>query len=183
MLEISFPALELTFTAIWLLARACVWFRQKRIDWKREAVLALMYLNLAVILRLVFFPRGRIDGQIPPLVFDAAAVFPLRVNLIPLVYLLRYGSMRDILWNVTGNAAMFVPSGILLPLVYRRCRSFLKTAAAGALLSLCIEILQLPFPARASDVDDLILNTLGAAAGYGIYAAFRHLKRKPDRVE
>ena len=104
-------------------------------------------------------------------------------GLIPLVYLFRYGSMRDILWNVTGNAAMFVPSGILLPLVYRRCRSFLKTAAAGALLSLCIEILQLPFPARASDVDDLILNTLGAAAGYGIYAAFRHLKRKPDRVE
>ena len=181
MLEITFPALELAFAAVWLLVRACVWIRQKRIDWKREAVLALMYLNLAVILRLVFFPRERAGGQLPPLVFDASAVFPLRVNLVPLVHLFRYGSVRDILWNVTGNAAMFVPSGILLPMVYRNCRSFRKTAAAGALLSLCIEILQLPFQARASDVDDLILNTLGAVAGYGIYAAFQRLRGKPDR--
>ena len=44
----------------------------------------------------------------------------------------------------------------------------LKTVAAGALISLCIEILQLPFPSRASDIDDLILNTLGTAVGYGI---------------
>ena len=49
--------------------------------------------------------------------------------------------------------------------------------AAGAFISLCIEILQLPFASRASDVDDLIMNTLGAAVGYGIYAVFKRLKR------
>ena len=57
MFEISFFSAELTFTAVWMLVRICIWIRQKRIDWKREAVLALMYFNLAVIIRFVFFPQ------------------------------------------------------------------------------------------------------------------------------
>ena len=177
MFEISFLTTELAFTAIWLLIRAAVWVRQKRIDWKREAVLALMYINLAVIIRFVFFPRDLVDGHIQPLVFEMAAVFPLRINLVPLVHLFDYGSVRDIIWNVAGNALMFIPSGIVLPIVYRQLNSFWKVTAAGAFISLCIEILQLPFSSRASDIDDLIINTLGVAAGYGIYAAIKHLKR------
>lgn len=176
MLEISFLAAESVFTAIWLLVRISIWIRQGRIDWKREAVLALMYINLAVIIRFVFFPRDLIDGHIQPLVFDAAEAFPLRINLIPLVRLLDYDSVRDIIWNVAGNAVMFIPTGILLPLVYRQLNSFWKVAAAGAFISLCTEILQLPFPSRASDIDDLILNTLGVVVGYGVYAAFRRLR-------
>jgi glycopeptide antibiotics resistance protein len=72
---------------------------------------------------------------------------------------------------------MLIPTGIVLPAIYKKLNCFWKVVAVGALISLCTEILQLPFPARASDVDDLILNTLGVAVGYGIYAAFRRLKR------
>lgn len=176
MFEISFFAAELTFTAVWMLVRICIWIRQKRIDWKREAVLALMYINLAVIIRFVFFPRELADGHVQPLVFEAASAFPLRLNLVPLVHLLEYDSVRDIIWNVAGNSAMFIPSGILLPIVYRQLDRFWKAAATGAFISLCIEILQLPFPSRASDIDDLILNTFGAAVGYGIFAACKRLK-------
>ena len=136
MFEISFFAAEAAFTAIWLLVRISIWIRQKSIDWKREAVLALMYINLAVIIR-----------------FD-------------------YDNVRDIVWNVIGNVAMFIPTGIVLPIVYRRLNSLWKVAAVGAFISLCTEILQLPFPSRASDVDDLILNTLGVVVGYGIFAMF-----------
>ena len=176
MFEISFLAAELSFTAIWLLARAAVWIRQRNIDWKREAVFALMYINLAVIIRFVFFPRDLVNGRIQPLVFETAAVFPLHINLVPLVHLFDYGSVRDIIWNVAGNAAMFIPSGIVLPIVYRQLNSFWKVTAAGALISLCVEILQLPFPSRASDIDDLIVNTIGVAVGYGIYAAVKRIK-------
>lgn len=177
MLEISFLSAELAFTAVWLLVRISIWKRQNSIDWKREAVLLLMYFNLAVIIRFVFFPRDLVDGHVQPLVFEAAAVFPLRINLIPLVYIFDYGSIRDIIWNVVGNAVMFIPSGIILPFIYRQLNSFWKVVAAGALIPLSIEILQLPFPSRASDIDDLILNTLGVAVGYGIYAACKRLKR------
>jgi glycopeptide antibiotics resistance protein len=71
---------------------------------------------------------------------------------------------------------MFIPTGIVLPIVYRRLNSLWKAAAAGAFISLCTEILQLPFPSRASDVDDLILNTLGVVVGYGIYAAVKKIR-------
>ena len=178
MFEISFLAAELVFTAIWLLIRIFVWIKQKKIHWKREAVLLLMYVNLAVIIRFVFFPRALVEGHIQPLVCDKTEVFPLRINFVPLVYLFKYGSMKDIIWNVAGNAMMFIPSGIVLPIVYKKLNNFIKVVAVGAFISLCIEILQLPFASRASDVDDLILNTLGVAVGYGIYKAVKSLKRK-----
>ena len=174
---ITFLSAELIFTAIWLLTRFAVWKKQGQILWKREAVLLLMYFNLAVIIRLVFFPRALVNGHVQPLVFDPAAAFPFRMNLVPFVHLFDYGNFRDIIWNVVGNMVMFIPTGIVLPVVYKKLDTFWKVAEVGALISLCIEILQLPFPSRASDVDDVILNTLGVAVGYGIYAAFKRLKR------
>ncbi len=177
MIEISFLAAELFFTIVWLLLRIIVWVRQGGIEWKREAALLLMYLNLAVIIRFVFFPRTPVDGHVQPLLFDPEAVFPLRVNLVPFVHLFDYDNIRDIVWNSVGNAAMLLPSGIILPVVYRKLNTFCRVAAAGAFLSLCIEILQLPFASRASDIDDIILNTLGVAAGYAIYAAIRRRTR------
>ena len=177
MLEISFFTAELIFTLIWIIVRIIVWIRQKRIDWKRESVLLLMYINLAVIIRFTFFPMSRVNGSVQPLIYDASTAFPFRVNLIPFVNLFDYDSKRDLLLNVIGNTAMFIPSGIVLPTIYKKLNSFWKVIAAGAMISLCIEIIQLPFSVRASDVDDLILNTLGVVIGYGIYAAVKHLKR------
>ena len=178
MLKISFITVELFFTAVWLLCRIVVWIKQRHIDWKREAVLLLMYINLAVIIRFTFFPMSRVNGRIQPLVFDASKVFPLWLNLIPYVELLDYSNKRDLLLNNIGNTAMFIPSGIILPIIYKKLNSFWKVVAAGAMLSLCIEILQLPFSGRASDVDDLILNTAGVMIGYGIYALVRAVRKR-----
>ena len=177
MWEISFIELECFFTAVWLLCRIIVWIKQRRIIWKREAVLLLMYVNLAVIIRFTFFPMSRVNGIVQPLIYDASTAFPFRVNLIPFVNLFDYDSRRDLLLNVIGNTAMFIPSGIVLPIIYKKLNNIWKVVTAGMLISLCIEIIQLPFSVRASDVDDLILNTLGVVIGYGIYAAMKHLKR------
>ena len=77
---------------------------------------------------------------------------------------------------------MFIPCGIVLPIVYKRLDTFWKVLAAGAGLSLAIELLQLPFSTRATDIDDLLLNTLGTAAGYGILALVRGLRRAGGRA-
>ena len=177
MVEIPFLFLECAFTAIWLIIRIAVWMKQKKIDRKREIVLLLMYINLAVILRFTFFPMSKVDGHIQPLVSDTAAVFPFRVNLLPLVNLFDYDSKRDLLLNVIGNAAMFVPSGIVLPIVYRGLNTHRKVISAGIGISLCIEILQLPFYDRVSDIDDLILNTIGVIVGYGIYSLLQCVRK------
>ena len=177
MIEIPFLFLEVAFALIWLAIRVGVWGKQKYIDWKREAVLLLMYINLAVIFRFTFFPMEKVDGQVQPLIFDIATAFPFKVNLIPLVHLFDYNIKRELLLNVIGNVAMFIPSGIVLPIIYKRLDSFVKVILAGGGISFCIEIIQLPFSVRVSDVDDLILNTSGVIIGYGIYALIRSLRR------
>ena len=48
----------------------------------------------------------------------------------------------------------------------------------GGGISLCIEIIQLPFSVRASDVDDLILNTAGGVLGYWCYMLLIGRRRK-----
>ena len=177
MVEIPFLSLEFVFASIWLVIRSVVWTKQKHIDWKREAVLLLMYINLAVIIRFTFFPMSKVDGRVQPLIFDIATAFPFRVNLFPLVNLFDYDSKRDLLLNVIGNVAMFIPSGIILPIIYKRLDTFVKALLAGGGISLCIEIIQLPFSVRATDIDDLILNTVGVIVGYGIYALIRYIRR------
>ena len=177
MIEISFVFVELVHTAIWIIIRFAIWIKKKHIDWKREVVLLLMYINLAVIIRFVFFPMSKLDGQVQPLIFDIATAFPFRVNLFPLVNLFDYDNKRDLLLNVIGNVAMFIPSGIVLPIIYKRLDTFVKVLLAGGGISLCIEIIQLPFSVRATDIDDLILNTVGVIVGYGIYALIRYIRR------
>ena len=177
MVKIPFLFLELVFTAIWLIIRIAVWIKKKHIDWKREAFLLLIYINFSVIIRFTFFPMSKVDGRIQPLIFDIATAFPFRVNLIPFVNLFDYDNKRDLLLNVIGNVAMFIPSGIVLPIVYKRLNTFGRVLVAGAGISLCIEIIQLPFRVRATDIDDLVLNTVGVIVGYGLYSLIQYVKR------
>ena len=177
-IEISFLLAEAVFAAAWLLTRLVLWIKKKHIDWKREAVLLLMYINFAVIIRFSFFPMARLNGEVQPLLFDSKTLFPFRVNFVPLVHLFDYDNRRDLLLNVIGNTCMFIPSGILFPIVYRKLNNFWKVVGAGVLLSLCIEILQLPFSVRATDIDDLLLNTAGVIIGYAVYSLVRRAAKR-----
>ena len=90
-----------------------------------------------------------------------------------------WNSMAASLWlNIILNIAMFVPAGILFPLVFAKLDRWYKVVAAGAGLSLFIEISQLVFRRGAADIDDLITNTLGCAVGYSLLAAFRAIIKK-----
>lgn len=66
--------------------------------------------------------------------------------------------------NFWGNIAMFLPIGFFPPLLWRRARWW-QVVPAGCLLSLAIELMQIPIH-RGTDVDDLWLNTLGTLVGY-----------------
>lgn len=175
MLQITYPALVAVISGIWLLLRIRVFTKQKRLNWKRELQLILVYICIVVVARFTFFPFGTVNGKIQPLLFDAAKVIPPRINLVPLVYLLDYEVLREAKLNVIGNTAMFVPLGIVWPSVYKQLNTHGRVIAAGVGFSLCIEILQLPFFDRVTDIDDLILNSLGFLMGYGIYLLVKKL--------
>ena len=178
MIEFSFAFTTGLVIALWLVFRICVNVSAKTFSLKTEVLQLLMLFNLAVISRMVFHPMATVDGKIQPLIFEAAMCWPFRLNLVPFVNLFDYESRRDMLLNIIGNCTMFIPTGIVVPCLYRNLRSFKKTLLTGFLISLAIEIIQLPFAVRASDIDDLILNTLGVIIGYGIYALVRNLGRK-----
>ena len=75
------------------------------------------------------------------------------------------------------NIVAFVPFGIFLPLLYKRCCNIKFAAITGFLFSLCIELVQM-FGWGATELDDLIANTLGVCLGYGSYCLIRTGLRK-----
>ncbi len=79
------------------------------------------------------------------------------------------------IFNILGNIAVFVPIGTLAAFLFRR--GFCHTAGVGFCLSLLIETVQIPLD-RTTDVDDLILNTLGTVVGYGCYRVGSFLLNK-----
>lgn len=85
--------------------------------------------------------------------------FELSGNLIPLA------GIRQALQNYALNIALFLPLGMFLPLLWKSFRPAGKTVLFGFCMSLTIELLQI-FTYRATDVNDLITNTLGALLGW-----------------
>ncbi|CAL9309345.1 MULTISPECIES: VanZ family protein [Streptomyces] len=72
---------------------------------------------------------------------------------------------------IGGSLALLAPLGVLLPAAGGRLAvsplgSLLRTTAAGALLSLGIELLQTGVPGQVVDVDSLLLNTAGVALAH-----------------
>ena len=181
MYEFSFTAGMVTTILGWILFRAAAYHKTSQLDWKYELKQLFFLINLLVIVRFTLYPFSKVDGRVQPLLFEPDKVFPLRVNLKPIVNILRFDTMEDLILNLTGNFAMFIPTGIMVPLIYKKISTFGKVTLTGFLLSLTIEILQLPFAVRATDVDDLILNTAGCMVGFWIYALVRWIVSKTKK--
>jgi glycopeptide antibiotics resistance protein len=77
--------------------------------------------------------------------------------------------------NARGNFILFVPLGILLPLVWRRLR-FWNGLLVALALSIGIELAQYltrPWSNRLADVNDVILNVGGACLGLALVSLVR----------
>lgn len=177
MITISFSAMLLFISAVWIIVRVICCIKAGGANLKRELQLLLVYVCIVVVARFTFFPFGTVEGKIQPLHFDADKIFPLWVNLEPFVHLFDYPEMKDALINLIGNTAMFIPLGIVWPAVFKKLDTHIKVIFAGTVFSLTIEIIQLAFYERATDIDDLILNSLGFALGYGIYLLFKKIRK------
>lgn len=101
-------------------------------------------------------------------------------NLIPFKEIRRFLVYRELLGptavflNLAGNILIFMPFGFLLPIMSRKLRGFFRVTILGFELSLTVEIVQLISQTGSCDVDDIILNTVGAAAGFLVYAVIQH---------
>lgn len=81
------------------------------------------------------------------------------------------GGLWSLCYHVIGNMIWFVPFGLLGAAAYARLRRWRILLPEAAGLSLAIEALQWCFATGVSDIDDVLLNTLGAAFGLLLWQA------------
>ena len=143
---------------------------------RREPVLALFVLFMTALLYLA------LEGQwdIPSRMLERARQrleLGEQINLIPLYTIstfYRYMSHGDFLVNIIGNLVMFMPWGFGLVLLWRKNRRFWRLLLWALGLTLLIESVQLLI-GRHVDVDDLLLNFIGAMAGAGLWVLLQKL--------
>lgn len=70
------------------------------------------------------------------------------------------------------NMLMFVPLGVLLPLIHQKNKSFWRVLVLSITFTSCIEISQLITGKGIFELDDLLHNTIGSLAGYFIVMVF-----------
>lgn len=80
--------------------------------------------------------------------------------------------------NLAGNLLVFVPFGFLFPYVAREGAHFFVMLLNAFVFVLGIEMFQLFSAFGAFDVDDILLNCLGASLGFGVYCLVQCWKKK-----
>ena len=142
----------------------------KKIISASKAVFALYVL---VMLWLLFGQRFGWDTETPYLVQlkEHCNFMPFRTILLFIrlaenstsQYLIRHA-----LINLLGNVVMFVPLGFL-PFIFTKLKSFTKYLSAVALIIFAIEAVQLFTLLGSMDIDDFLLNIIGAVIGYLLF--------------
>ena len=128
---------------------------------KKRLLLLLFAVWIIVLLRITVFRPGCFSH----------GLFSGRVELNAFAYyltLIRVRNWRYFTYLFLGNLLWFAPAGVLVRL---RGGKLWQAALAGLGLSLCIEAMQFVLGSGVSELDDLILNTAGAALGFAAAAA------------
>lgn len=133
---------------------------------------------LVVLIRIVLFKQVALYN-----LFAAIGSMERTISIIPFKSLLdminNNISVTRILENILGNIAIFIPFGLLLPIVQKDKSK--KIILYGLITSALIEIIQYVFAFGSSDIDDLMLNTLGTVIGYLLYKII-HKKARADTL-
>lgn len=127
-------------------------------------ILTLLIIYTALILFFLFFSFGRFDTTAGDQVY--------RLNLVPNLLSLKFPTISNfshfkLLFFNLGNFAGFIPFGILIPILYR-C-NFFKFISLFFLSILIIETVQMLTFLGSFDINDAIVNSLGASVGFGAY--------------
>lgn len=156
----------LLVTAVYVLVRA-LWLKKRGARWHAgETRQGLLVCYLAGLLALTAVPNTLWGGLWQLLRYGWA---PEPMRLLTLSF--RFSPLPDGLgMQELLNMVLYVPFGVLYPWVRRR--PILHTLAAGAALSLAIELVQ-PFVGRSFDLSDILLNFIGTLAGAAVYMVVR----------
>lgn len=123
----------------------------------------LFIIYILFLFRITFFKQAALNH-----LFSAIGVSERTISIIPFksIYNMAVSgtSIGRIMENILGNIVLFIPFGMLFPIIFdKRQKGFLCSAVA---FSLVIEIIQFILALGSTDIDDLIFNVVGAYIGY-----------------
>ncbi len=112
-------------------------------------------------------------------------------NIVPFSTIVMYiqaindGTMNiDIpIRNLLGNFVLFLPMGIYLPFFIKKLNKIGSFILSMTMILFIVEIIQLLTRRGSFDVDDFILNLLGALCGFVIWKLDKVLKRLMNMEE
>ncbi len=139
---------------------------------KRTILVTTFAVYLIAVAGLTIIPTRLSRLQSPHSDHVNVIPFAYSFNCLRLAHRRHPGLMTFCLRHTFGNIALFLPLGIMLPLLDVRFRSIKTLLLTAGGLSLTIETIQFALrfigSPRAVDIDDVLLNTLGACLGYAI---------------
>ena len=98
------------------------------------------------------------------------------MNFIPFKEITRYSiGSRAFFYNIIGNIVLFIPFGYFVS-DYLKAKKTHQILIPSIIISLTAELIQYKI-GRAFDVDDIILNVLGAILGFMCYISIKNIKR------
>lgn len=153
--------------------------RYKKIkdNWLHELSLFLFVSSIYVILWITVFPTFlMIDQKMYVSYIKESShnnIFPFH-TIKGLLKLLKQGIYLNYVYsNLFGNLLLFLPFAFFFKLTFKLKGIYILILSM--LFSLSIELIQIPLM-RIADIDDIILNTLGAILGLGLAYLFIRLK-------
>ncbi|MEA4920160.1 MAG: VanZ family protein [Clostridiaceae bacterium] len=166
LLLIAFECLTviLPFLTIFVILN-CIYKRKKILQTK---IRFLMLSIFAVYIFAVFYVTG--VGTIFDLLRYGIDIKADQINLLP------FSQDIDVVAYLL-NVLLFLLFGILLPFIWPNMNGLKCTVYSGISISLLIEISQL-LNNRRTDIDDLLLNTLGSLIGYLLFMMFAHSTKR-----
>lgn len=93
-----------------------------------------------------------------------------------------YAGDRTAWLYIVLNLALFLPLGVLLPLLETRFQKVTWVLGTAAVLSLAVELLQLVLRRGSADIDDWFLNVLGAFLGWCLLRFVLGLKKREKKA-
>lgn len=140
---------------------------KKKVDIKQVTLYSLFYIYIMLVFGVTLFPIQNYPLEYPP----EQNFIPTNTIKMLIVHLPTTIAIKQIL----GNIVMFMPFGYLLPF-FKKNKPFVNCVVFALAFSVFIELLQFVLGAtfvgsqyRSVDIDDVILNFIGAIIGYIIF--------------
>lgn len=152
----------------------------KKVAIKKIILNSLFYFYIISLLAVTLFP-------VPIQWLKEIGKYAWVNNYIP------FFSIFDILLNenldvfikmkqIIGNVILFIPMWFFIPFIWKSKSYFKNALLTGILCSFLIELFQhiisllLGFNYKITDIDDILLNTIGFAIGFVLYKLFHWRK-------